>query len=240
MNSLLITLVVPALLLSACVPLRVEFVHPALKQEGLKGKTVAVGEVVSAHWESDPAPYDSAVIIRACEQRLRQKRPQTTIINSSVFERAVGELRSRPPVAVDLPRHVVSGAQAAKAKSQNIDYILLIEVLYDRLENNVTQHEETETDEERDKDGKVIRECKRTTYVTTAHATRRVGSRFYLLNTQSRETVWQAVSNHLHCNENSTRSGSTFYDVMPAMPAPPPMSDVVVASTNAAVRKLPK
>ncbi len=240
MNSLLIALVAPVLLLSACVPLRVEFVHPVLKQEGLKGKTVAVGEVVSVHWENDPTPDDSAAIIRNCEQRLRQKRPQTSIINSSVLERAVGELRSRPSSAVDLPRHVVSGTQAATAKSQNIDYILLIEVLYDRLENNVTQHEETETDEERDKDGNVIRECKRTSYVTTAHATRRVGSRFHLLDTRTRETVWQAVSNHLHCNENSVKSGTWFDGLMPAMPAPPPMSGVVVASTTAAIRKLPK
>jgi hypothetical protein len=95
MNFLLITLVAPAVLLSACVPLRVEFVHPALKKEGLKGKTVAVGEVVSAHSENDPTPWDSAVIIRSCEERLRQKRPRTTIINSSALERSVGELKNR-------------------------------------------------------------------------------------------------------------------------------------------------
>lgn len=240
MNSLLVPLIAPVFLLSACVPLRVEFVHPALKQEGLKGKTVAVGELVSAHWENDPTPWDSAVIIRSCEERLRQKRPRTTIISSSVLERAVGELKNRLSSSADLPRRVVSSAQATRARARNIDYILLIEVLHNQVQNNVTTHEETETEKEHDKDGNVIRECITTTYITTAHARRSVGSRFYLLDTRTRETAWQAVSNHLHCNENSVESGSGFSDVMPVMPAPPPMSGVVVASTQAAIRKLPK
>lgn len=240
MNPLLLALVAPAVFLSACVPLRVEFVQPALKKEGLKGKTVAVGEVVSAHGENDPTPWDSAVIIRNCEDRLRQKRPRTTIVNSSILEREVGELKNRLSSSADLPRRVVSSAQAARARARNIDYILLIEVLHNQVQNNVTQHEETETEEERDKDGNVICERTTTTYVTTARATRRVGSRFYLLDTRTRETVWQAVSNHLQCHENSVESGFWYSDVIPAMPAPPPMSGVVVASTNAAVRKLPK
>lgn len=240
MNSLLLYLAAAAVLLPACVPLRVEFVHPALKKEGLKGKTVAVGEVVSAHGENDPTPWDAAAIIRNCEERLRLKRPRTTVVSCGVLERAVGELKSRLSSSADLPRRVVSRSQAARARERNIDYILLIEVLHNQVQNQVTQHEETETQEDRDKDGNVICERTTTTYVTTSHATRRVGSRFYLVDTGTRETAWQAVSNHLQCNENSVESGLWYSDVVPAMPAPPPMSDVVAASTNAAVRKLPK
>jgi hypothetical protein len=240
MNSLLLALVVPAVLLPACVPLRVEFVQPAFKTGGLKGKTVAVGEVVSAHGENDPTPWDSATILRNCEDRLRQKRPRTTVISSSALERHVGELRNRLSTSVDLPRCVVSSKQAARASARNIDYILVIEVLHNQVTNNVSHHEEAETEEERDKEGNVVCERTSTTYVTTSHATRRVGSRFYLLDTHTREIAWQAVSNHLQCNENSVESGFWYSDVIPAMPSPPPMSDVVMASTNAAVRKLPK
>jgi len=234
-----IVLLLPVLL-SACVPVRVEYVQHAFKASGLKGRTLAVGEVVSTHWENDPAPHDAATILGACEQRLRQKRPQTTIVSSIEFERAVGELRNRPSPSADLPRRVLSSSQAGKARAKNIDYVLLIEVTHNREDNSITSHEETETEEERDEDGKVIRECKRTVYVTTAHATRRVGTRYYVMDMRTRETVWQAVSNHLHCHENSVESGFWSPDTTPAMPMTPPMSGVAVSSVKAVVRKLPK
>lgn len=238
MNRLILLL--PVVMLPSCVQVRVEFADPLFKAAGLKGKTLAVGEVVSTHWENDPPPFDSAVILHASEQRLREKRPQTTVIGSIPFERVVGELHNRPSPSDDLPRRVVSSAQAGKARARNINYVLLVEVTRNQVDTSVSRHEETKTDEERDKDGKVIRECKTTTYITTAHATRRVGTRFYILDTRTRETVWQAVSNHLHCNENSVESGSWSYQPTPAVPMPPPMSDVAVASMKAVIRKLPK
>ncbi|MCX6853631.1 MAG: hypothetical protein NTV80_01870, partial [Verrucomicrobia bacterium] len=185
-------LLLTGLVLTSCVTSHLEFMAPELRQAGLQGKTIAVGPVISANPDSDPSSSETAALQIEAERQLQQLRPKVRMLTAMELERLVGAMNIRhlPSLtATQLP--VVTPQQWKRMAAHPIHYLLLTEMVENRVVQKYDTKTETQTHTETDADGKE-REC--TTEKTTIMADSRRYStlRLSLTDTSTRQVVWQA------------------------------------------------
>lgn len=231
-----------ALLLSSCGLFRsvqVEHISPEFKKTGLRGKTIALGDVLSARPHYDPTPGETAAALVACETWLKEERPSTRVVSYVAFGQQVGTLKTRFHAAEGLPLAALTPGQYKKALAAGVDYIVLAEMLEKESRSGTRIIQEESTTTEKDKDGKEV-EKTTTTEHYESYATCWVDCRYHVVDARTRQIVWQAKGGSVE--SEIKRDGQVGFStgLMPAIPAMPshtePMRDL---ATNM-MRKLPK
>lgn len=147
------------LALASCVTSHLEFMAPELRQAGLQGRTIAVGPVISASPESDPTPAEAATLNIEAVRQLQQLRPRVRVLSPLELERVTGPMKTRLLDSSGPPQHrVVTARQWQRMASHGIHYLLLPELVENRVVQEYDTRTETHTETTTDEDGKT-REC---------------------------------------------------------------------------------
>lgn len=227
------------LALTSCVTSHLEFMSPELRQTGLQGKTVAVGPVISMRPESDPTSSETAALLIEAERQLQQLRPQVRVVKSMELERLVGAMIIRHMPSLKLPQMpVVAPRQWTRMAAYNIDYLMLTEVVENRVVQDYDTRTERQTQIETDSDGKE-RQCTTETPTLVADSRRFVTLRLSLTDTTSRQVVWQSRVHGQHCREREVPR-DTNQRLLEYMPAPPPLAEIAKPMIVKPLRRLPK
>lgn len=225
--------------LSSCRSVRVEHVAPEFKNSGLRGRTLALGEVLSAGADCDPTAAETAAAMHEAEIWLEEKRPATHVVDFASFGRLTGPLHIRFHGGEGLPLASLTRGQYAKAQAAGIHYVLFVELTGRDTRSGVGVREEQSTTTECDKDGK--EETKTTTTRTqVAYATCWVTCRFYVVDVRSRQVVWQALSAACESAEKVGGPADNSFVPPPEIPLMPATSAAVRNLVPTVLRKLPK
>lgn len=225
--------------LSSCRSVHVEHVSGEFKKTGLRGKTVALGEVLSARPECDPTAAETAAAMHGAEIWLEEERPAARVVDFASFGRLAGPLHIRFHGGEGLPLAALTRGQYGKAQAAGIDYVLFVELTERDTRSGVGVREEQSTTTECDKDGK--EETKTTTTRTqVAYATCWVTCRFYLVDVRSRQVVWQASSAACESAEKVGGPADNSFVPPPEIPMMPATSAAMRNLVPTVLRKLPK
>lgn len=232
-------LLASAAALSSCHAVRVEHVSHEFKKAGLRGKTVALGEVLSARPAHDPTPSETAATLVACETWLKERRPSTRVVSFVSLGRQVGELKTRFQGGAGVPLAAMTPAQYRKALAAGVDFVLFVEVLEKDFSSGTRVCEKEERTTEYDSEGKAQDKTSTTEYYVS-FASCWVECRYYLVDVRTRQVVWQ-VSGTGSASE-SKEGGQVGIGTMslPAIPAMPATTEAIRSFVPSALRKLPK
>ena len=227
------------LALTSCVTSNLEFMSPELRQTGLLGKTVAVGPVISMSPDSDPTSSETAALQIEAERQLQKLRPQVRVVKSMELERLVGPMMIRHMPSLRLPQMpVVAPRQWTRMADHNIDYLMLTEVVENRVVQDYDTRSESWTHTETDSDGNT-RLCSTETTTLVADSRRYVTLRLSLTDTTTRQVVWRARVRGQHYRERVVPS-DTNQRLLENMPAPPPLAEIADPMMAKPLRRLPK
>ncbi|MGV3664462.1 MAG: hypothetical protein ACO1TE_30095 [Prosthecobacter sp.] len=231
-----------ALLLSSCGLFRsvqVEYLSPEFKKTGLRGRTIALGEVLSARPQYDPTPGETAAALVACETWLKEERPSTRVVSYVAFGQQVGALKTRFHGGAGLALAAVTPAQYKKALAAGVDYVVLAEMLEKESRSGTRIIQEESTTTEKDENGKEVEKTTTTDY-HESYATCWVDCRYHVVDARTRQIVWQAKGGSV---ESETKRGdpvNSMLGTMPAIPTMPSHSSVMRDLAENMMSKLPK
>lgn len=225
--------------LSACRSITVEQVSPEFQKTGLKGKTLALGEVLSARVTSDPTPLETAATLLACEAWLKEKRPATRVVSYVSFGQQVGGLKTRFQSAGSLPLAALTPSQYQKAQAAGIDAVLFVEMLGKDAKSGRHTFKKHETTTEYDNNGKAQQKtCTQEYY--ESYATCWVDCRYYVVDVRTRQVVWQVSGS---CAATESKEGGPVgqsFVPLPDIPAMPSSTEAIRKLVPLALRKLPQ
>ncbi len=227
------------LALTSCVTSHLEFMAPELRQAGLQGKTVAVGPVISRHPDSDPTSSETAALQIEAERQLQQLRPKVRVVKPMELERLVGAMNIRHMTSLAVPQlPVVTPQQWKRMAAHPIHYLLLTEMVENRVVQEYDTKTESQTHTETGPDGKE-RQCSTETTTLVADSRRFGTLRLSLTDTTTRQVVWQARVHGQHYREREV-PGDTNQRLLEHMPAPPPLAEIADQMLAKSLRRLPK
>lgn len=225
--------------LSSCHFVRIEKAAPDFQKAGLRGKTVALGEMLSARAECDPTAGETAAAMHGAEIWLEEKRPDTRVVDFATFGRLTGPLHIRFHGGEGLPLKALTQNQYARAQAAGVDHLLFAELTQRDLKSGVGIREEQSTTTECDKDGKEKTKTT-TTRTQVAYATCWVTCRFYLVDVRTRQVVWQALSAACEGAEKVGGPADNSFVPPPEIPVMPATTAAVRNLIPMVLRKLPK
>lgn len=227
------------LALTSCVTSHLEFMAPELRQMGLNGKTVAIGPVISRNPDSDPTSSETAALQIEAERQLQGLRPQLHVVKPIELERLVGVMNIRHTASQGSPEEKVATPQQwERMTAHHIDYLLLTEMVENRVVQSYDTHTQSQTNTETGSDGKT-RQCTTETSTLVADSRRFTTLRLSLTDTRTRKVVWQARVHGQDYREKSVPS-NTSQSTLEFMPAPPPLSNMADTMMAKPLRRLPK
>ncbi len=227
------------LALASCVTSHLEYMAPELRQAGLQDRTVAVGPVISMHPDNDPTSIETAALQIAAERQLQQLRPKVRLVKPMELERLVGAMNIRHMPSLGSPQvPVVTPQQWSRMAAHHIDYLMLTEMVENRVVQSYDTRTNSQTHTETGSDGKE-RACTTETSTLVADSRRFTTLRLSLTDTTTRQIVWQARVHGQHYREREVPA-STSVQRLEYMPSPPPLADIADPMMAKSLRRLPK
>ncbi|MEC5128183.1 hypothetical protein VSU19_15565 [Verrucomicrobiales bacterium BCK34] len=225
--------------LFSCASATLELHDPLTDKAAIQSGSVAIGGVLQAG--SGIGLTDSArnTIAGDLGKTVAKKRRKQDLMGWDTVKRLAGAPPLSSGGSSDLLSRSFSSSDREMMRKGGAKYVLIALVKSNEVWNDISESCEHETEEIRDKEGRVISCITTTTYTTTSSAYRSVRAEYHLYDLSNGSKVWVTSSDHREAHSRSNCS-EFHYPRPPQHPAPPSIDDVMKNMSAAAVRKLPK